>query len=316
MLNNDQIKIEQPVFYQTLLHQIQRNKKNHAYLIEGYNALEYAKFLIKSLLCQNDDLCCNQCRTCLQIEDLQYIDLMYIDGKVESIKKYQIENIQKQLLKTSVEGNGKIYLIHQIENATPEAINSLLKILEEPVDGIYAVFTCENVGRVLPTIVSRTQVFRLKPLNLQRTKKLLLDKGIQEEKANILVNICSTIEEMETLANSEVFDDLIVQAMNFIEDYYFKKENLMINTQTNLLKTYKEKESIALFFDLIALGFKDVLNKENGIELVYCNHQFIQNCQDEVNKIINKIETILTIKNDLYYNANLSLTIDRLIYSL
>lgn len=316
MLENEQIKIDQPVFYQTIFNELKANRKNHAYLIEGYNAIEYAKFLAKSLICQEDVLCCNTCRICHQIEENQYIDLIYIDGKSESIKKSQIENIQKQLLKTSVEGHGKIYLIDGIENSTPEALNSLLKILEEPVEGIYAIFTCTNIGRVLPTIVSRCQVFRLKPLNHQKTKQALLKKGIKEEYANILVNICSTLEQMEQLANDETFEDMVIQAMNFIEDYYFKKENLLINTQTNLLKKYKDKESIGLFFDLIALGFKDIINKYSQIELVYSDHQFLNNCNDEIENIIKKIEIILSIKNDLYYNANIALTIDRLIYSL
>ena len=38
-----------------------------------------------------------------------------------------------------------------------------------------------------------------------------------------------------------------VQVINFIEDLYFKRNNLIINTQTNLLKKYKERNDIKLF---------------------------------------------------------------------
>lgn len=316
MLENDQIKKEQPIFFQTIYNQLLANKKNHAYLIEGYDALEYAKFLVKSLLCKEEVLCCNQCRLCHQINEEIFIDMVIIDGAKESIKKSHIEQIQKQFIKTSVEGNGKIYLINHIENATTEALNSLLKLLEEPVPGIYAVFTCNNINQVLSTIISRCQVFRLKPLNIQKTKELLLNSDIKKEHANILVNICPTIDQMKEMASNEVFEDMIIEAMNFIEDYYFKKENLLINTQTNLLKKYKDKEEIMLFLDLIALGFKDIINIHNQVEAVFVDHSFLKQCNDSLENLVNKIQTILEIKNDLALNANIALVIDRLVYSL
>mgnify|MGYP002233092403 CR=1 FL=1 len=48
--------------------------------------------------------------------------------------------------------------MENIENSTVEAMNSLLKVLEEPIAGVYAIFTCQNLNRVLPTIQSRCQV--------------------------------------------------------------------------------------------------------------------------------------------------------------
>lgn len=312
----EQIQLEQPIFYQTIYNEFKQNKRNHAYLIEGHDAYQYAEFLVKSLLCQEELLCCDECRICKQVSEDSYIDMIHYNGKEEPIKKGAIEAIQHQLLKTSVEGHGKIYIIETIENSTPEAINSLLKILEEPVEGIYAIFTCENINRVLPTIVSRCQVFRLKPLNMKLMKKSLMAQGVSEEKANILTHISSSSIEMLDYSKKEELDDLIIEALNFIEDYYFKRENLALNVQTDLLKKFKDRDSIGLFLDLIILGFKDVLNKNNQISLIYCNHDFILNCHDEDYLLIEKIENILQIKKDLGYNANIALIIDRLVYSI
>lgn len=313
---NQEMKNEQPILYQTIYNEFSKNKKNHAYLIEGHDANRFAQFLVKSLLCQEDILCCNQCRICHQIENNQYIDLIHYNGKIETIKKNTIEDIQYQLSKTSVEGHGKVYYIEFIENSTPEAINSLLKILEEPTEGIFAVFTCENINRVLPTIVSRCQTFRLKPLNMKLIKKKLIENGISNETANILIYIETSYSRMVELANDESLQELIIEAMNFIEDYYYKKANLEINTQTNLLKKFKERDKISIFLDLIILGFKDILNKNNGIAINFIDHPFVLECQDKNEDIIRKIEIILSIKNDLTYNANIPLIIDRLVYSL
>ena len=82
-------------------------------------------------------------------------------GKCQLSKKGQeyIEKIQETFKKSSLEGKAKIYIIENIEYSTKEAMNTLLKMLEEPNEGIYALFTAKNINRVLPTIISRCQVF-------------------------------------------------------------------------------------------------------------------------------------------------------------
>lgn len=312
----EKIKEEQPIFYQIIYNELKNNKKNHAFLIEGNEAKKYALFLIKSLLCQEEELYCDHCRICKQIDQDSYIDMYHYDGKVETIKKNTIEKLQEQLFKTSVEGHGKVYLIEHIENSTTEAINSLLKILEEPEQGIYAVFTTENSNRVLPTILSRCQTFKLRPLNKKQIKEKLTSNNINKETIQILLNIESSYDKMINLASQEKFNDLIVEAMNFIEDYYYKRSNLAMNTQINLGKKYKERNDIALFLDLLVLGFKDIINHNHGIDMVYSNHPFLTEIEDNDEAILKKIEMILQIKNDLNYNTNVALTIDRLTYSL
>ena len=53
-------------------------------------------------------------------------------------------------------------------------MNALLKILEEPTEGIYAIFTTKNINRILPTIISRCQVIELKPDNKEVLKENFL----------------------------------------------------------------------------------------------------------------------------------------------
>lgn len=316
MSSIEEIKAEQPIFYQIIYNELKSNKKNHAFLIEGNEAKKYALFLIKSLLCQEEELYCDKCRICRQIDQDSYIDMYHYDGKIETIKKNTIEKLQEQLFKTSVEGHGKVYLIENIENSTTEAINSLLKILEEPEQGIYAVFTTENRNRVLPTILSRCQTFKLRPLNKKQIKEKLLNNDLEQETIQVLLNIESSYDKMIELANQDKLNDLIIEAMNFIEDYYYKHSNLSMNTQINLGKKYKERNDIALFLDLLVLGFKDIINNKHSVDLVYCNHPFLKNIEDNDEDLLKKIEMILQIKNDLNYNTNVALTIDRLTYSL
>lgn len=65
------------------------------------------------------------------------------------------------------------YIIKDIHRATPEALNSFLKNLEEPQDDLYYILTADSLAKVLPTITSRCEVIKLKNL---RTKEIKNDE--------------------------------------------------------------------------------------------------------------------------------------------
>lgn len=58
---------------------------------------------------------------------------------------------------------------------------------------------------------------------------------------------------------------------NFIEDLYFKRNNLIINVQTNLLKKYKERNDIKLFLNMLLLAIKDVFHVKHNQKIIL-NH--------------------------------------------
>ena len=147
----------QPVIYKTFLNALQNDKLSHAYLLVGNKGtplFEVAKFLAKSILCDDPSpLACNNCISCLRIDDNNYPDFILIDGSKESIKKGDIGDIESKFEKTAFETKGKmIYVLHLIENMTEEAINSILKFLEEPKPNVYAFLTTNNENKILPTI--------------------------------------------------------------------------------------------------------------------------------------------------------------------
>ncbi len=304
---------KQPVFFQTIKNSFEQHKVPHAFLIVGPKGSTISKavsFLAQSLVCE-EDLACEKCNSCLKIENNNFIDLVRIDGLKETIKKGMVEEIQKQFQKTSVEGLGKIYILENIENSTPETMNALLKILEEPTDKTYAIFTCENTNKVLPTIISRCQVLVLKPLPLEYNDYI---GQINEEDFNILSNYYETIDEMKELVLSDRYIDIKKEALAFIEDYYTKKENALINIQLNLLKKYKEKEDIELFLDLLILLLKDIEYNNGGFPIVFINHKEVLEMAS--NSALEMVEKVLETKARIKSNANVSLLIDSLIYNL
>jgi DNA polymerase-3 subunit delta' len=117
----------------------------------------FIKEYMKSIVCTGND-----CVWCKKIDTDSYFDFIKIDGNKETIKKEQIQDVISRYSKSSTESRGiKFYVIYGIENSTTQAINSLLKFLEEPTNNTYAILTTRSDNFVLPTIKSRCQIYKL-----------------------------------------------------------------------------------------------------------------------------------------------------------
>ncbi len=100
----------------------------------------------------------------------------HIEGK---IKIEQIRKINEIMRHTSGNGNWRVVIIDDAETMTLQAANALLKILEEPPDKALFIIVTHNVGRLLPTIISRCQKFTLAPLDEQNVEHVFARQGIE-----------------------------------------------------------------------------------------------------------------------------------------
>lgn len=316
----DTLKITQPIFYQILEKAFTQNKVPHAYLLcakKGIDLHQVAMFLVKCFICNIDTLACENCNDCRRIEEDNYIDFKHFDGKVESIKKKNIESIQDAFKKSAMEGKARVYLLENIDYATPEAMNSLLKLLEEPTPGIYAVLTCENKNRVLPTIQSRCQMIQFKAISQESLSTSLIEDGMKEENAKILSHIFDSADVIKEIEASERFVNLKVEAINFLEDYLYKKENLLINCQTHVFKNYNNREDMQFFLDLLLVLFKDVLYDTYGMDVTFCDHCAVfKNADINKERMVEILELILKTKEAIKHNANLMLLMDSFVYEI
>ena len=305
----------QPKFYNLIKNEFIQNKIPHAFLLVGNNTKVPLNYLAMSLICDKT-LACEKCNDCRKVLENKYGDIIRYDGKETSIKKGDIEYIQDTFKKSSLEGKAKIYIIENIESATKEAMNTLLKMLEEPTSGIYAIFTTNNISRVLPTILSRCQVIDIKPDSKEVIYKALIKSNIPEEAAKILTYLSASEEEAKNLYD-ERFEYMQTEVINFIEDLYTKRMNLIINVQTNLLKNYKERDDIILCLNMLVLAMKDMFHVKHNQNLVFSAHyDFFNSLQIDENKLIKQIEIILETIYTIESNANLLMLIDSMMYRL
>lgn len=317
MIYRDVLKQQQPILYQILLKSFNNQRIPHAFLLVGKNARQPAHFIAKSLICENNVLACDECNECRRIDEHKYGDFIYYNGYDETIKKPQIEYIQDQFSKSALEGKAKIYLMENIENSTIEAMNSLLKMLEEPTAGVYAIFTCQNLNRVLPTIQSRCQVIQLLPASLKSLRDELIKADIPEDDINVLSELFTSFDECQNYIESESFDQLKNEVYHFLDDLYFHRDNLIINVQTHLLKNFNDKQTIQLFLNMLVLAFRDLFHVKHFMKLTYPSFKSLyERIEDNEENIINKIDLILNTEYLLSTNANVMLLMDSMMYRI
>ena len=202
------LKNYQPIVYQTFVNSLNNKTLCHAYLLVGNTGtplFDVAKYLAKSILCDHPSpLACENCITCLRIESNNYPDIITLDGSKATIKKEDVLNIESKFEKTAFESKGiMIYIINLVENMTIDAVNSILKFLEEPESEIYAFLTTNNENNVLPTILSRCQILHLKNINRKTIIQEAEDMGIDVKDAEILSYFYNDAELIFDLLHDE-----------------------------------------------------------------------------------------------------------------
>ena len=216
-MNKELLKKEQPVVFQTLSNALKNQRLAHAYLFAGPKGSpkrEMAILFAQSLVCchrDEDGFACQECESCLRIEKEEAIDFKWIHGDQARIKKKDIVDLQSFFETTSVEtGNRRIYFLDQFDTATVDASNTLLKFLEEPAPGIFAILSADEKSNVLPTIQSRCQWIQFRPASQSRMRALLEEETNPENAAMLTEAGYSTKRAKEVLSWDDF--DLIREA--------------------------------------------------------------------------------------------------------
>ena len=308
----------QPFIYNTFINSLKFNKVSQAYLIKGSDGtptLDIALFLAKTLICEEPSpLACSSCLNCIRFEEGNYADFMLIDGSKNTIKVGDIENLQKFLSSSSLEKQGKkIYIINCLENANKEAVNALLKTLEEPTSSVYAFITTQNEAKILPTIISRCQILSLLPINKTIVKQNAINEGVLLEDADILSYFYCDVEVIKQKSEEENYKEqkkLLYETLNALT---ISSEEAIYYAQTNLIKNIKTKEDARLYIDLLSIAFKDILHIQNNQPLV------LEGAKEQIDTLSKKYKNISSIyleimlsRGQIEDNVNLSLLLQHI----
>ena len=177
---------------------IRGNMTRHAYLFTGAPGIgrrTLALAFTKALYCQEapePGEFCGSCRNCRQLDRTQhtYLFIGQSAGQGETLKIDTVREIQHDLNMQPYAAPWRTALFLRFEEANINAQNALLKTLEEPPALSKLLLTASNENALLPTISSRCEVIRLRPMVLSElAEKLEASRALQPDEARRLAHL-------------------------------------------------------------------------------------------------------------------------------
>jgi len=179
---------------------LEKNNLSHAFLLAGpchVGKMTLAVDVAQALNCERANPPCNECESCLKIQQGKHADVQVIslasgndedEGKARTeISIDDIRQIQHTVSLPPFEGKHKVFIIEGAECMSMEAANCLLKTLEEPVTQAVFILLTTNASLLPETVLSRCQKLSLNPVPaVEIEKALIADYHVEPERASVL----------------------------------------------------------------------------------------------------------------------------------
>jgi DNA polymerase-3 subunit delta' len=169
----------------------------HAYLFAGPPGLGRRTLALRFAQALNcitpaaPGIPCGECRDCKQIAAMHHADMTVIQAESEggTLKVDQIREARRTLVLKPYQASYRVALFLRFQEANDNAANALLKTLEEAPSYAVLILTADNPEQLLPTIVSRCEVLRLRPLRVDDVTNELERRGIENGRAKLIAHI-------------------------------------------------------------------------------------------------------------------------------
>jgi len=173
-----------------LSQEIKQDRVSHAYLFSGTRGTgktTIARIFAKSLNCENRDKDksepCNECKSCISINESRSQDLVEIDA-ASNRRIEEIRELREHVKYVPSNSKYKVYIIDEVHMLTPEAFNALLKTLEEPPAHVIFILATTELHKIPETIFSRCQHFSFGKVGIKDTIERL-NRITKLEKAEV-----------------------------------------------------------------------------------------------------------------------------------
>jgi DNA polymerase-3 subunit gamma/tau len=282
----------------TLKNAVRNQQLAHAFLFcgpRGVGKTTCARILAKTINCENpaaDGEACNKCHSCVSFNDGISMNIHELDAASNNSVD-DIRSLVEQVRFAPQAGKYKVYIIDEVHMLSSSAFNAFLKTLEEPPSYAIFILATTEKHKILPTILSRCQIFDFKRITLNDTVEHLQDivarEDIKAEKAALQViaqksegcmrDALSILDKIVSFTNGTVNYQNTLEHLNILdEDYYFRL--------ADCLQQQDLAEALLLYNDINRKGFEGDLVL-NGFA------EFIRNllvCKDE--KVAGLLEAV------------------------
>jgi DNA polymerase-3 subunit gamma/tau len=227
---------------QTLKNALINDHLAHAFLFcgpRGVGKTTCARILAKVLNCQNlseDAEPCNTCSSCQAFNDNASFNIMELDAASNNSVEH-IRALIEQVRFQPQQGKYKVFIIDEVHMLSQQAFNAFLKTLEEPPSYAIFILATTEKHKIIPTILSRCQIFDFKRIQVPRMVKHLnaicKQEGIEVEKDALhiiaqkadgaLRDALSIFDRVVSFSGKKITYQDVIDNLNVLDyDYYFK----------------------------------------------------------------------------------------------
>ena len=226
----------------TLKNAIRNNQLAHAFLFcgpRGVGKTTCARILAKTINCENlqpDGEACNQCHSCVSFNEGSSFNIHELDAASNNSVD-DIRTLVEQVRFAPQAGKYKIYIIDEVHMLSSSAFNAFLKTLEEPPSYAIFILATTEKHKILPTILSRCQIFDFKRITIQDTvdhlqeicqKEHIQAEGdalhlVAQKTDGCMRDSLSTLDKIVSFTGGKLTYQNTLEHLNILDyDYFFK----------------------------------------------------------------------------------------------
>ena len=251
----------------TLKNAVKSGKLAHAYLFcgpRGVGKTTCARIFAKAINCEHpreDGEACNECESCKAFNEQRSYNIFELDAASNNGVE-QIKALMEQTRIPPQVGKYKVFIIDEVHMLSSAAFNAFLKTLEEPPSHVIFILATTEKHKILPTILSRCQIYDFERMTVPNTIKHLAmvaeKEGIKYEEQALAViaekadggmrDALSIFDQAASFCQGDITYKKVIEDLNVLDsDNYFNFVDLAINN--------KVSEMMVLLNNILNKGF-------------------------------------------------------------
>jgi DNA polymerase-3 subunit gamma/tau len=264
----------------TLKNAIKQQQLAHAFLFcgpRGVGKTTCARILAKTINCEKptkDGEPCNKCHSCVSFNEGTSLNIHELDAASNNSVD-DIRTLVEQVRFAPQAGNYKVYIIDEVHMLSSSAFNAFLKTLEEPPPYAIFILATTEKHKILPTILSRCQIFDFKRITTNDTVDHLEDickkEDIKAEKAALHIiaqksegcmrDALSIMDKIVSFTGGQLTYSNTLEHLNILDaDYYFKLLDCMLKQDLGgAMLLYDDINQKGFEGDLVLNGFAECI---------------------------------------------------------
>ena len=264
----------------TLKNAIKNNQLAHAFLFcgpRGVGKTTCARILAKTINCETrtkDGEACNSCNSCVSFDAGTSLNIHELDAASNNSVD-DIRNLVEQVRFAPQAGKYKVYIVDEVHMLSSSAFNAFLKTLEEPPPYAIFILATTEKHKILPTILSRCQIFDFKRITnndtVEHLQEICEKESITAEKTALHViaqksegcmrDSLSILDKIVSFTNGAVTYKNTLEHLNILdEDYYFQLLDFVQQQDlSSALLMFDEINRKGFEGDLVINGFAEFL---------------------------------------------------------